>query len=78
MAIEEAVAGAEAVFMMAFRHRFLPAHQLMKSMLEEKATGKVVLYQNIFGGPATEMANSWFCQQAVSGEGVLLDTSTRP
>jgi len=77
VAIEKAAATSDAFFMMAFRHRFLPAHQLLKSMLvEDKGIGKVVLYQNIFGGPATGMADSWFCQQAVAGGGVLLDTST--
>lgn len=74
LAIEGAAAEAKGVFMTAFRHRFLPAHQAMKRLLAERGLGKPVIFQNIFGGPSRESAGKWFCNQAVAGGGVFLDT----
>lgn len=74
VAIENAAADARGVFMTAFRHRFLPAHQLMKRFLAERGLGKPVIFQNIFGGPSRECAGKWFCNQAIAGGGVFLDT----
>jgi predicted dehydrogenase len=72
--IETAAAGSGKVFMTAFRHRFLPAHQTMKRLLGERGFGKAVIFQNIFGGPSRESADKWFCNQSVAGGGVFLDT----
>ncbi len=74
LAIESAAAGSRNVFMTAFRHRFLPAHQTMKRLLAERGLGKPVIFQNIFGGPSRECAGRWFCNQAIAGGGVFLDT----
>jgi predicted dehydrogenase len=76
VAIEEAAQRSNAAFMMAFRHRFLPAHQTIKGLLQkDNSLGKIVLFQNIFGGPATDFKDKWFCNRAIAGGGVLLDTS---
>ena len=74
LAIERAAAGSGRVFMTAFRHRFLPAHQQMKRLLEERGLGRIVMFQNVFGGPARESAKMWFCQRSIAGGGIYLDT----
>ncbi len=74
-AMEAAATASKAFVMMAFRHRFLPAHQWMKQRLAQGDLGNIVLFKNIFGGPAQAMAGRWFCQRAIAGGGVLLDTS---
>lgn len=74
LAIESAAAAGGKVVMTAFRHRFLPAHQMMKRLLAERGLGKPVIFQNVFGGPSRECAGKWFCNQAVAGGGVFLDT----
>lgn len=74
LAIENAAAGSGSIFMTAFRHRFLPAHQTMKRLLLERGLGKPVIFQNIFGGPSRESAGKWFCNQTIAGGGVFLDT----
>ncbi|MEI6034654.1 MAG: Gfo/Idh/MocA family oxidoreductase [Verrucomicrobiae bacterium] len=74
LAIERAAASSRSTFMTAFRHRFLPAHQSMKKILATSGLGKPVIFQNIFGGPSRESAAKWFCNQAIAGGGVFLDT----
>jgi len=76
LAIEDAAAKSPAVFMMAFRHRFLPAHLKMRELIQSGDLGKIILFRNIFGGPMPSMKDKWFCQQAIAGGGVLMDTST--
>jgi predicted dehydrogenase len=72
----EAASKSDAKLMMAFRHRFLPAIQKMKSIIDEGKIGKVVFFQNIFCGPAFHMKDKWFTKKAVSGGGCILDTSS--
>lgn len=74
-AIETAAVGSNAVFMMAFRHRFLPAHQKMRELIRSGGLGKIVLFRNIFGGPNPGMKDKWFSRRAISGGGSLMDTS---
>ena len=74
LAIERAAAGSDLVFMTAFRHRFLPAHQEMKRLLAGRGLGRIVMFQNVFGGPARESASMWFCKRSIAGGGVYLDT----
>lgn len=59
-AIETAVAGSDVAFMMAFRHRFLPAHQTMRKLIRAGGLGKIVLFRNIFGGSNPGMKDKWF------------------
>lgn len=74
--IKSAVTQSDSVFMVAFRHRFLPAIQQMKSMIDEGKIGAPVMFQNVFGGPAFYMKDKWFCKKSVAGGGCMLDTSS--
>lgn len=73
--IEEAVTRSGACLMMAFRHRFTAAQQSIKAFLETGELGRIVLFQNVFGGPARGMTERWFSKYAISGGGTLMDTS---
>ena len=72
------VAAAEesgTVLMTAFRHRFLPAIQTVRRVISQGEIGQVVLFQNVFCGPAFQMKDTWFSRKAVAGGGTLMDTS---
>ena len=75
-AIKAAVAGSNAVFMGAFRHRFLPANCKLKEMVESGKIGAPVMFRNVFGGPAFAMKDRWFTKKAIAGGGCLLDTNS--
>lgn len=74
--IEKMVDESDSVFMVAFRHRFLPAIRKMRSLIEEGVIGDPVFFQNVFAGPAFAMKDKWFCDKAVAGGGCMLDTSS--
>lgn len=74
--IAEAAAKSKALFMIAFRHRFLPAIVRMKEIIKSGDIGNVVFFQNIFCGPAFYMKDKWFSKKAISGGGCMLDTSS--
>ena len=63
-------------FMVAFRHRFLPATQKMKELIDSGKIGTPVLFLNEFCGPAFAMKDKWFCKKAIAGGGCMLDTSS--
>ena len=71
-----AAAKSKALFMIAFRHRFLPAIVKMKEIIQSGEIGNVVFFQNIFCGPAFYMKDKWFSKKAISGGGCMLDTSS--
>ena len=73
--IKEAVEKSDAEFMVAFRHRFLPATQKMKEFIDNGKIGTPVLFLNEFCGPAFAMKDKWFCKKAIAGGGCMLDTS---
>lgn len=80
-AIAEAAAAAAsaaakpALFMVGFRHRFVPAVVRMKAIIASGQIGEPVLINNTFCGPAFDMKNRWFSRREVSGGGTLMDTS---
>lgn len=74
-AIETAADASKAILMTAFRHRFIPAHRAIKALLEGGELGRIILFQNVFGGPARQMKDLWFSKFAISGGGTLMDTS---
>ncbi len=74
--IEKAEAASSAVFMVAFRHRYLPVHQAMRALIEKEGLGRIVLFRNLFGGPMPAMKDKWFSKRAIAGGGVLMDTSS--
>lgn len=73
--IRRAVKNSKAKFMVAFRHRFLPATQKIKELIDSGKIGTPVLFLNEFCGPAFAMKDKWFCKKAISGGGCMLDTS---
>lgn len=75
LAIEEAAGKASSQLMMAFRHRFLPVHRKIKSLLSDGSLGRIVSFENFFGGPAQAMREKWFCNRSIAGGGVLIDTA---
>ncbi|MEN6356927.1 MAG: Gfo/Idh/MocA family oxidoreductase [Armatimonadota bacterium] len=75
-AIKKAADESKALFMPAFRHRFVPANIKLKEMIAEDKIGDVVVFNNAFGGPMFEMESKWFTQKSIAGGGCLLDTSS--
>jgi predicted dehydrogenase len=73
--ILKATKKTDAKFMVAFRHRFLPATQKMKEFIDNGKIGTPVLFLNEFCGPAFAMKDKWFCRKEISGGGCMLDTS---
>lgn len=75
-AICMAAENSDAVFMTAFRHRFLPAVQKIKEMVDEGRIGQTVFFNNIFCGPAFGMKDRWFTKKKIAGGGCILDTNS--
>jgi predicted dehydrogenase len=74
--IQEAVNQSKAIFMPAFRHRFFPANITMREIIVSGKIGNVVLFNNIFCGPAFDMEKRWFTKKCIAGGGSLLDTNS--
>jgi predicted dehydrogenase len=74
--IRNAAQKSTALFMPAFRHRFLPAIVAMKNVLVSGKIGEIVLFNNVFGGPAFDMEYKWFTKKNISGGGSILDTNS--
>ncbi|MDD3926883.1 MAG: Gfo/Idh/MocA family oxidoreductase [bacterium] len=74
--IRAAAGASSALFMPAFRHRFLPAAIAFKELVASGRIGDVVLFNNIFCGPAFQMEGKWFTQKKIAGGGSLLDTNS--
>ncbi len=74
--IREAALNSRALLMPAFRHRFLPVMKRIRGLLEEGAIGPVVVFNNVFCGPAFEMRDRWFSKRAIAGGGTMMDTSS--
>ncbi|MBF0244112.1 MAG: Gfo/Idh/MocA family oxidoreductase [Planctomycetes bacterium] len=73
--IRNAAKKGKSVFMVAFRHRFIAANRKIKELIESGALGKLVMFRNVFGGPAFGMKDRWFTRREISGGGCLLDTN---
>lgn len=73
--IQEAAVASQANCMVAFRHRFLPAVQKMKQLIDDDAVGPVIWFKNTFCAPAFHMADRWFSRKSISGGGTLMDTT---
>lgn len=72
----QAVMGAKALFMPAFRHRFLPANTAFRKLITDGTIGAPVLFTNMFFGPAFGMEGTWFTKKAIAGGGCILDTNS--
>lgn len=75
-AMAEAAKASTAILMPAFRHRFLPAIVALKEMVHSDDFGDLVLFNNVFCGPAFDMEGKWFTKKAIAGGGSLLDTNS--
>jgi predicted dehydrogenase len=73
--IAQAAQQSSACFMVAFRHRFLPAIVKLKEIITSGQIGEPVLFTNVFCGPAFSMKDRWFARKSLSGGGTLMDTS---
>lgn len=76
LSIKKAADEGKALFMPAFRHRFIPANIKLKEMLVEGKIGSIVVFNNTFAGPAFDMEGKWFTCKKIAGGGCLLDTSS--
>ena len=74
--IKDAATKSQAVLMLAYRHRFLPAIVKIKSYIDEGRLGKLVFIHNIFCGYAFNMKDKWFSKRSIAGGGTMLDTSS--
>jgi predicted dehydrogenase len=74
--IRAAVEKSKAIFMPAFRHRFLPAIVALKNLLATGKIGDIVFFNNMFCGPAFAMEQRWFTKKSIAGGGCILDTSS--
>ena len=74
--MEVAAHKAAAQLMPAFRHRFIPGNLLLRKIVASGKIGDVVLFNNIFCGPAFGMEHTWFTKKKIAGGGCLLDTNS--
>lgn len=74
--MRDAVKRTGTLFMPAFRHRFLPANIALRDLIKSGKIGDVVLFNNIFCGPAFEMEHRWFTKKSIAGGGCILDTNS--
>jgi len=72
----QAATSSKALFMPAFRHRFLPANIAFRKLIADGVIGDPVLFTNLFFGPAFAMEGKWFTKKAIAGGGCILDTSS--
>ena len=74
-AIAEAVERAGTLFSVGFCHRFEPAIEKLKGMIEGGELGEVITFRNRFAGLMANAHETWFSNPAISGGGALADTS---
>lgn len=74
--MEVAANKAAALLMPAFRHRFIPGNLLLRKIVASGKIGDVVLFNNIFCGPALSLEHKWFTKKKIAGGGCLLDTNS--
>lgn len=74
--IAAAASKSGAIFMPAFRHRFLPAVRNIRDLIRKGSIGPLVYFNNIFCGPTFYMKDSWFSKKEIAGGGALLDTTS--
>lgn len=74
-AMVAAVEASGSLFMVGFCHRFEPAIEKLKAMIEAGKLGEVMTFRNRFAGLMANAHETWFSNPAVSGGGALADTS---
>jgi predicted dehydrogenase len=74
-AIVEAVERRGTLFSVGFCHRFEPAIETLKTMIESGELGDVITLRNRFAGLMANAHETWFSDPEISGGGALADTS---
>lgn len=74
-AITEAVESAGILFTVGFCHRFEPAIERLKAMIDAGDLGDLMTLRNRFAGLKADAHETWFGKHALSGGGVMSDTN---
>ena len=74
--MKAAADASKALFMPAFRHRFLPGTMALRKLVQSGKLGDIVIFNNIFGGPSFKMEDKWFTKKKIAGGGCILDTNS--
>ena len=74
-AIVEAVERNGSLFTVGFCHRFEPAIEKLKAMIDDGELGDVMTFRNRFAGLKADAHSTWFGNPKLSGGGVMADTS---
>jgi predicted dehydrogenase len=74
-AIVEAVERTGILFTVGFCHRFEPAIERLKAMIDGGELGEVMTFRNRFAGLMANAHETWFSKPDISGGGALADTS---
>jgi predicted dehydrogenase len=74
-AIVEAVERTGTLFTVGFCHRFEPAIERLKAMIDGGELGDVMTFRNRFAGLKADAHTTWFGNPKLSGGGVMADTS---
>jgi len=71
-----AAAQSRALFMTAFRHRFLPAIRKLKELIDAGRVGRPRVPAELLLRSGRGTGKLWFGRKAVAGGGTLMDTSS--
>lgn len=74
-AIVEVVERTGTLFTVGFCHRFEPAIEKLKSMIDGGELGEMMTFRNRFAGLKADAHTTWFGNPKLSGGGVMADTS---
>jgi predicted dehydrogenase len=74
-AVAEAVETSGTLFSVGFCHRFEPAIERLKAMIDAGDLGEIMTFRNRFGGLMANAHETWFSDPEISGGGALADTS---
>jgi predicted dehydrogenase len=72
------IAASEAqqrLLSVGFCHRFQPHIEVMKQHIDAGLIGDIVMFRNRFAGHMPNVEHRWFSNRALSGGGVMMDTS---
>lgn len=74
-AIVASVKASGTLFSVGFCHRFEPAIEKLKALIDAGELGDIMTFRNRFGGLMANAHKTWFSNPEISGGGALADTS---
>lgn len=74
-AIVDAVENTGILFTVGFCHRFEPAVEHIKGMIDRGELGEIMMFRNRFAGHMPNAEKTWYANVEISGGGALADTS---